>query len=36
VTRHEAENNIAFLEAIGRSVAAGGPVSIQSDWMLLG
>jgi predicted dehydrogenase len=36
VTRHEAENNIAFLEAIGRSVAAGGPVSIQSDWMLMG
>jgi predicted dehydrogenase len=28
VTRAEAENNIGFLEAIGRSVAANGPVSI--------
>jgi hypothetical protein len=33
VTRCEAENNIAFLEAIGRSIAAKGPVGIQIDWM---
>jgi predicted dehydrogenase len=33
VTRCEAENNIAFLEAIGRSILAGGRVGIQIDWM---
>ncbi|MBX9589365.1 MAG: Gfo/Idh/MocA family oxidoreductase [Hyphomonadaceae bacterium] len=30
VTRMAAENNIAFLEAIGRSVAAVGPVAVQT------
>ena len=29
VTRQQAENNIAFLEAIGRSVAASGPAPVE-------